>query len=107
MQPRGLAASCRGGAEEVAELGGPCACLAGPGWHLKAAQARSGNREQGGDPAVELPGLAQLALPLGHGTVAGPGHVWGVGRLEAGGWSLEDRVGPGPGGVGGQVPGGS
>lgn len=42
---------------------------AGPGRHLKAAGVRLGNREQGGDPAG-LPRLAQLALPLGHWTVA-------------------------------------
>lgn len=43
---------------------------AGPGRHLKAAGAQLGNREQGGDPAG-LPRLAQLALPLGHWTLAG------------------------------------
>lgn len=64
----------------------------GLGWHLKAAGARLGNREQGGDPAG-LPRLAQLALPLGHWTAAGGwgGRDWpaSVGACEgAGAWSV-------------------
>lgn len=97
--PRGAAVAARG--RKVAK-----AARLRPWAAFKGRRARLGNLEQGGDP-TGLPRLAQLALPLGHWTVAGgwggrdgPVQVRACGRAGArreGGWDWGMRKwGPGP-----------